>query len=63
MIWSGAMMLDFLSNGEGAGKEAHDAIVRAIEIALINGPHTGDLGGQASTTDMGMAIAELVSNT
>ena len=52
MIWSGAMMLDFL--GERA---AHDAIVEAIERVLVEGPRTRDLGGQASTTEMGEAIA------
>jgi tartrate dehydrogenase/decarboxylase/D-malate dehydrogenase len=55
MIWSGALMLDFL--GERA---AHDAIVRAIEQVLAQGPRTPDLGGQASTTEMGEAIAALV---
>ena len=28
MIWSGALMLDFLTHGSGAGRAAHDAIVR-----------------------------------
>jgi tartrate dehydrogenase/decarboxylase/D-malate dehydrogenase len=55
MIWSGALMLDFLGQ-----REAHDAIVNAIERVLVDGPRTGDLGGRASTTDMGKAIAELV---
>jgi tartrate dehydrogenase/decarboxylase/D-malate dehydrogenase len=55
MIWSGALMLDFL--GERA---AHDAVMRAIERVLSEGPRTGDLGGQASTTEMGKAIAALV---
>jgi tartrate dehydrogenase/decarboxylase/D-malate dehydrogenase len=55
MIWSGALMLDFL--GE---RRAHDAIVGAIERVLAEGPRTGDLGGKASTTEMGKAIAELV---
>ena len=55
MIWSGAMMLDFL--GERA---AHDAIVKAIERVLVEGPRTRDLGGTASTTEMGQAIAALV---
>ncbi len=55
MIWSGAMMLDFL--GERA---AHDAIVQAIERVLVQGPRTRDLGGTASTTEMGQAIAALV---
>jgi tartrate dehydrogenase/decarboxylase/D-malate dehydrogenase len=48
-------MLDFLGQ-----REAHDAIVNAIERVLVDGPRTGDLGGRASTTDMGKAIAELV---
>lgn len=52
MIWSGAMMLQFL--GEQA---AHDAILAAIEAVLAEGPHTPDLGGQAGTTEMGQAIA------
>ena len=56
MIWSAALMLDFL--GERA---AHDAIVEAIETVLVQGPRTPDLGGQASTTEMGEAIARLVA--
>jgi len=52
MIWSGALMLDFL--GERA---AHDTIVHAIERVLAEGPRTPDLGGEASTTQMGEAIA------
>jgi tartrate dehydrogenase/decarboxylase/D-malate dehydrogenase len=55
MVWSGALMLDFL--GERA---AHDAVVRAIERVLVEGPRTPDLGGKASTTEMGEAIARLV---
>ena len=61
MIWSAALMLDFLGQGEGAGRAAHDAIVRAIEQVLAQGPRTGDLGGAASTTEMGAAIAGLVA--
>jgi tartrate dehydrogenase/decarboxylase/D-malate dehydrogenase len=49
MIWSAAMMLDFLGNHEGTEREAHDAILAAIEATLIEGPHTGDLGGKANT--------------
>ena len=54
-IWSAAMMLDFLGY-----RAAHDAIVKAIEAALDpsnGGPRTPDLGGRASTTDLGKAIA------
>jgi tartrate dehydrogenase/decarboxylase/D-malate dehydrogenase len=57
MIWSGAMMLDFIGNGEQRYRDAHDAIVKAIEKVLATGPRTPDLGGQASTTEMGQAIA------
>jgi tartrate dehydrogenase/decarboxylase / D-malate dehydrogenase len=55
MIWSGALMLDFLGC-----RDAHDAIVRAIEKVLAEGPRTPDLGGKANTTEMGEAIARLV---
>ncbi|NKI71598.1 tartrate dehydrogenase [Collimonas pratensis] len=57
MIWSGALMLDFLTAGQGAGRAAHDAIVAAIEDVLKSGPRTPDLGGDASTTELGEAIA------
>jgi tartrate dehydrogenase/decarboxylase / D-malate dehydrogenase len=55
MVWSVAMMLDFLGH-----RDAHDAIVRAVEGVLRDGPRTGDLGGQADTTTMGKALAERV---
>jgi tartrate dehydrogenase/decarboxylase/D-malate dehydrogenase len=55
MIWSGALMLEFLGC-----RDAHDAIVKAIEQVLAEGPRTGDLGGKASTTEVGKAIARLV---
>ena len=62
MIWSAALMLEFLgqgTSGEAAGRyqAAHDAIVAAITHVLERGPHTRDLGGQASTVDVGRAIA------
>jgi tartrate dehydrogenase/decarboxylase/D-malate dehydrogenase len=55
-IWCGAMMLEFLGH-----KDAHDAIVAAIEKVLdpqSGAPRTADIGGTASTTDLGRAIAE-----
>ena len=61
MIWSGALMLDFLTAGQGAGRAAHDAIVAAIEDVLRSGPLTPDLGGDASTTELGDAIARHVA--
>ena len=60
MIWSGALMLDFLTQGQGAGRAAHDAIVKAIEHVIAHGPRTPDLGGQAHTEDVGQAIADHV---
>jgi tartrate dehydrogenase/decarboxylase/D-malate dehydrogenase len=56
MIWSGALMLDFLGC-----KPAHDAILSAIEQVLARGPRTRDLGGTASTTEVGEAIAAIVA--
>ena len=60
-IWSGAMMLDFLGH-----RDAHDAVVRAIETVLdpaSGGPKTPDLGGRATTSDVGRAIAEAATRT
>jgi tartrate dehydrogenase/decarboxylase/D-malate dehydrogenase len=60
-IWAGAMMLDFLTRSAGAGRDAHDAILRAIAGVLREGPRTPDLGGNATTTEMGQALAERVA--
>jgi tartrate dehydrogenase/decarboxylase / D-malate dehydrogenase len=54
-IWSGAMMLNHLGY-----PEAHDAIVRAIEHVTANGPRTPDMGGTATTEDLGKAVAQAV---
>ena len=61
MVWSGALMLDFLGHGQGVFRQAHDAIVTAIETVLKQGPRTPDLGGEASTTTMGEALAAQIS--
>jgi tartrate dehydrogenase/decarboxylase / D-malate dehydrogenase len=55
-IWSAALMLDFLGH-----RDAHDAIVAAIEAALdprADAPRTPDLGGRAGTADLGCSIAQ-----
>jgi tartrate dehydrogenase/decarboxylase / D-malate dehydrogenase len=55
-IWCGAMMLEFLGH-----KDAHDAVLNAIEAVLdpaSGGPRTPDIGGRATTTDLGKAVAE-----
>ncbi|HQT80833.1 MAG: tartrate dehydrogenase [Ferrovum sp. 37-45-19] len=59
MIWSGALMLDFLGT-EPRYRRAHDAIIKAMEKVLLNGPKTPDLKGEASTQQMGEAIAEVI---
>ncbi len=52
-IWSGAMMLAHLGY-----TDAHDAILRAIEHVTSTGPRTPDLGGSATTTQLGKAVAD-----
>lgn len=56
-IWSAALMLDFLGF-----PQAHDAILRAIEEVLQSGPKTRDLGGTATTVDVGKAIANALAS-
>ncbi len=45
MIWSGAMMLDFLGDGQGPCRHAHDLIMSAVEHVIASGAVTPDLGG------------------
>lgn len=53
-IWCASMMLEHL--GE---REAGAAVLSAIEAALEEGTHlTGDLGGSASTQELGTAILD-----
>jgi tartrate dehydrogenase/decarboxylase / D-malate dehydrogenase len=54
-IWSGAMMLEHLGHVEAA-----QTVVAAIERVLSHGPRTPDLGGTASTQEVGQAIADTV---
>jgi tartrate dehydrogenase/decarboxylase/D-malate dehydrogenase len=54
-IWSGAMMLEHFGHVDAAR-----TVVAAIEMVLINGPRTPDLGGTASTQEVGHAIADAV---
>jgi tartrate dehydrogenase/decarboxylase/D-malate dehydrogenase len=52
-IWSGALMLDHLGH-PGAAAD----VMAAIETVIREGPRTRDLGGKASTEDVGKAIAQ-----
>ena len=55
-IWTGAMMLDHLGH-----EDAGAAVVQAIETVVAGGKVlTRDLGGQASTPDVGKAVAVLL---
>lgn len=56
-IWSAAMMLDHLGEAEAAS-----SVMSAIEAVLTeeNAPLTPDLGGKATTHDMGKAIADFI---
>jgi tartrate dehydrogenase/decarboxylase / D-malate dehydrogenase len=40
--------------------EASHAVVGAIERVLSEGPRTADLGGSASTSEVGRAIADAI---
>jgi tartrate dehydrogenase/decarboxylase/D-malate dehydrogenase len=57
-VWSAALMLDFLGH-----RDAHDAVLQAIEALLSDpaAPRTPDLGGKASTSDLGRALEQAVA--
>jgi len=56
-IWSGALMLEHLGHGDAAA-----ALLAAIERTLADpsAPRTPDIGGKASTVDVGKAIAAAI---
>jgi tartrate dehydrogenase/decarboxylase/D-malate dehydrogenase len=58
-IWSGAMMLDHLGYPEAA-KSIVDAFESVLRAGPANAPLTRDIGGTASTIDLGKAIAEAI---
>jgi tartrate dehydrogenase/decarboxylase/D-malate dehydrogenase len=62
-IWSAALMLEHLAQGESAWHDAAQAVLRAIEHVLARGPHTPDLGGTAGTVDVGQAVADHIAST
>jgi tartrate dehydrogenase/decarboxylase/D-malate dehydrogenase len=55
MIWSGVMMLEHLGESEAA-----EHLMHTIEKVLETGPRTPDMGGVASTLQVGDAIAEAI---
>ncbi|MEP7181032.1 MAG: tartrate dehydrogenase [Betaproteobacteria bacterium] len=56
-IWSGAMMLEHLGHADAAA-----AVMRAIEGVLTDpaAPRTPDMGGKATTVELGKAIAAAI---
>ncbi|MFB6191708.1 MAG: isocitrate/isopropylmalate dehydrogenase family protein [Haloarculaceae archaeon] len=50
---SAALLLEHLDHGEAAGR-----VRRAVEGVLADGPHTPDLGGDASTDDVTAAVID-----
>jgi tartrate dehydrogenase/decarboxylase/D-malate dehydrogenase len=57
-VWAGSMMLEHLGYPEAAAD-----VLRAIETVLAQGPRTPDMGGRATTTDVGKAIASIIEST
>jgi tartrate dehydrogenase/decarboxylase/D-malate dehydrogenase len=58
-IWSAAMMLDHLGHPE-ASKAIVDAFESVLKAGPGNAPLTRDIGGTASTVDLGKAIAQAI---
>ena len=52
-IWSGALLLDHIGRSD-----AYAAVLEAIETVTGEGPRTPDMGGTASTTDVGRAVVD-----
>ncbi len=55
-IWSGALMLEHLGHADAAAD-----VMKAIEQVIIEGPRTRDMGGNASTKEVGAAVAAALS--
>ena len=55
-IWSASLMLEHLGEREAAGD-----LVQALEIVCDEGPRTRDVGGNATTAEVGDAVAAAVS--
>jgi len=52
-IWSGALLLEHLGHPEAAAE-----VVRAFGRVIVEGPRTPDMGGKASTSEVGAAVAD-----
>jgi tartrate dehydrogenase/decarboxylase/D-malate dehydrogenase len=54
-IWAGALMLEHLHE-----QEAADLVMAALRRVARDGPRTPDLGGQATTAELGAAVAAAI---
>jgi tartrate dehydrogenase/decarboxylase/D-malate dehydrogenase len=54
-VWAACLMLDHLGLGEASG-----LLMRALESVARSGPHTADIGGRASTREVGAAIVAAI---
>jgi tartrate dehydrogenase/decarboxylase / D-malate dehydrogenase len=54
-IWSASLMLEHLGEADAAAR-----LMRAVEDVCREGPRTRDIGGGASTSEVGDAVAQLV---
>jgi len=54
-IWTAALMLEHLGHPQAAAD-----IMRAIEQVIMDGPHTPDMKGKSSTSQVGAAVAEAI---
>jgi tartrate dehydrogenase/decarboxylase/D-malate dehydrogenase len=55
-IWSATLMLEHLGEAEAAG-----ALLRALEAVCLDGPRTRDVGGTATTREVGAAVSAMVA--
>ena len=64
MMLSSAMLLRWLGErrDSGALTQASGAIERAVAYVLDDGVRTGDIGGNASTTDFTDAVLEVLNS-
>jgi tartrate dehydrogenase/decarboxylase / D-malate dehydrogenase len=56
-IWSAVLMLESLGEPEAAAR-----LMRALETVCRDGPRTVDIGGDASTSDVGDAVARAAAD-
>jgi tartrate dehydrogenase/decarboxylase/D-malate dehydrogenase len=57
-IWAASLMLEQLGEQEAAA-----LVMRGLEHVALEGPRTKDLGGQASTVDIGTAVVSAITGS